>query len=282
MSVLSKKNNIDLNKEWQFLKECEKASHTEIAGKQRFIELLTVISNIRKPAKILDVGGTLSTARWLKAKFPEAEISILNKSKKELSSYSQVIFQDAQSFKTKEKYDLIFALEILEHVYNPDGLIASSLMALKPKGYFIISTPNLACFYNRLFLLFGWAPGNYSPSLRYITGNPFFKHLNNKISDFGLIGDHKSVFTRKGLSELLVKYCFKILDFRGFSYSQEERILSLNNQSWIPPFAKIRLFLNKLLPSRLKEGMIFVCQAPEKLDLEQLSKMILKKDFWEL
>lgn len=267
-------------KEWLLLKKCEKSAHIGIAAKERFIKLLEIFQSIPRPKKILDVGGNLGTARWFKEKFPKAKVTILNSSKKELSSYPHAIYQDAQNFRVREKYDLIFAGEIIEHVYNPDGLLASCLLALKPRGYFVITTPNLSCIYNRIFLLFGWTPGHYSPSIRYLTGNPFL--ANKKFTKFGYIGDHKSVFTWRGLDELLRKYGFQIIGYYGHSYGQEERFKAPGNLHYEIPRARLRLFLNKFLPTKLREGMMFICQAPSHIKAEQASKGILKQRFWEL
>ncbi|MBM3192417.1 MAG: class I SAM-dependent methyltransferase, partial [Chlamydiae bacterium] len=156
------------------LDRCETLSHTGIAGKERFLQLATCLSkkNIQ-PNKVLDVGGTYGTALWLKEMFPKAEVTVLNKTKNDLKSWSSVIEASADCFDCSKKYDLIFAGEIIEHVYNPDGLIASCLESLEPNGVFVVTTPNMANLFNRLFLLFGWSPGFYSPSLRYNTGNPF-------------------------------------------------------------------------------------------------------------
>lgn len=270
---------INFRQEWQFLEKCERNSHTAISAKQRFIELLDVFRNIPKPKNILDIGGNFATAKWFKAKFPNSKVTILNKSEKELSSYPQFIKADAQFFRTKEKYDLVFSGETIEHTYNPDGLIACCLLALKPNGYFIITTPNLSCLYNRIFLLFGWTPGNYSPSIRFLTGNPFLS--NKEVTKFGNIGDHKSVFTWKGLYELLKKYGFKIINYRGYSYGQEKKIKALGNLYYKVPKGKLRLLLNRFLPTKIREGMIFVCQAPNKIDRKQALQGVLKKDLWQ-
>lgn len=274
------RKKIDFQKESLFLKKCEKNAHTGIAAKARYIKLIEILQSIPKPKKILDVGGTLGTAYWFEEKFPEAEITILNNSQKELSSYKNVVYADAQNFRLKELYDLIFAGEIIEHVYNPDGLIASCLLALKPRGYFIITSPNLSCIYNRIFLLLGWTPGNYTPSIRYLTGNPFL--ANEKITEFGNIGDHKSVFTWKGLFELLKKYGFQIVGYYGYSYAQEEKLKALGNMDYEVPRGKLRLLINKFLPTKLKEGMMFICQAPRNINQTQVAKGILKKHFWEI
>lgn len=274
-----KRSKINFKLEWQFIRECENNCHSALAGKKRFIELLHIINEIPEPKSILDVGGNLGTARWLKAKFPNSKITILNKSKKELGSYPNIIEGDAESFEMQEKYDLIFAGEVLEHTYNPDGLICSCLLALKPKGHLIITTPNLACIYNRFFLLFGWSPANYSPSLRYLTGNPFY---SNKIGDFGIIGDHKSVFTWKGLNELLILYGAHIIAHRGYSYGQEEIHKTIGDRYYNVPAGKFRLILDTVLPRTLREGMLFLCQAPANMDLALLKGGILKESYWEL
>ena len=91
-------HSIDVQKELLLLKKCEKNTHTGISAKGRFIEFLKIFQNIPEPQKILDVGGNFGTARWFKEKFPQAKVTILNNSQKELSSYSPVICQNAQNF----------------------------------------------------------------------------------------------------------------------------------------------------------------------------------------
>lgn len=269
---------INSKKEWQFLEECERKTGLGICAKQRFLEILKITNRLPEPKKILDVGGTRGTALWLESKFPQAKVTILNQSARDASSDFEFIKADAQNFKTRQKFDLIFALEILEHLYNPDGLIASCLLALNPGGHLIICTPNLSCLANRLFLLAGWTPGNYSPSLRFFTGNPFFAP---KITDFGDVGDHKSVFTWKGLIELAGKYGLKTVAGRGYSYGQKEEIQIVKNPHLSPPLWRFRLILNRFLPQSLREGMVFALKSPRKINQEKVNEGILKKALWE-
>lgn len=274
------KSKISVSKELQFLIECE-ANKYYISAKERFIEILKVLRYIPEPSSILDVGGNISTAEWLKTKFPKSKVIVLNNNKRQVHNYQSTIIADAQSFETKEKYDLIFAGEIIEHIYNPDGLICSCISALKPRGYFIITTPNLSCLYNRLLLLFGWSLANYSPSLRFRTGNPFASLYKN--GEYGDIGDHKSVFTFKGLKNLLQIYGFNIISSRGYSYIENSRKTKTTiNRSSSIPFRSIRFAINKMLPYRYKEGMLFVCQAPNEIDQDLISKGILKEELWQI
>lgn len=274
-----KRPRIHVGSELQFLRECERDCYTSIGGKGRFIELLRVIHLIPEPESILDVGGSLATGRWFQAKFPRAKVTLLNTSRRELGSYPHVLEADAQCFKTQEKYDLVFAGDIIEHMYNPDGLVCSCLLAMKPSGHFAITSPNLSCIYNRLFLLFGWSLGNYFPSLRFKAGNPFLPETGG---DFGPVPDHKSVFTWKGLYQLLMCYGFKIISARGYDYTQHEKARLPANKCYNVPARKIRLVLSRLLPKGLQEGMLFLCEAPEKMDANELSKGILKDNLWTL
>jgi len=76
-----------------------------------------------------------------------------------------------------EYFGAVSAFEVIEHLVNTDNLISESHRVLKRGGLFIISTPNLASWLNRLYLLFGYLPRNYEVSLKYkfgfiITGPP--------------------------------------------------------------------------------------------------------------
>ena len=50
-------------------------------------------------------------------------------------------------------FDLIFALEIIEHLFDTDQFLKNIHRVLKPQGILILSTPNLASIKNRLRLL---------------------------------------------------------------------------------------------------------------------------------
>jgi|GEM_PF-1172336 len=271
---------IDVFHEMRILEECERdALGSGIGAKQRFLELLKIVDQIPKPSAILDVGGTLSTARWLSKKFPDSAVTILNRESNEIGKYERFIVSDAEAFETDMKYDMIFAGEILEHTYNPDGLIASCLLSLKSQGTLIITTPDLACLYNRLFLLFGWTPGNYSASLFTLTGNPI---LSNNYSEFGFIADHKSVFTRKALVQLLKLYGFEIVFNLGYSYGLEQPLRTIGTRFINPKASGLRLFIDKFLPSFLKEGQLLVCRAPLNVDRQRLGRSILSKSIWHM
>lgn len=273
-------DKININLELEFLKICEKNCNISLNNIARFINFLKCLKDIpSRPQTILDVGGNVGTARWLQAKFIGSYVTILNKSVKEIGKWPNSIKADAENFKSPKKYDLIFLGDIIEHAYNPDGMIASSILALNPGGIMVITTLNLACFYNRIFLLLGWSPGGYFPSLRYMTGNPLFK---NKIDQFGTIVDHKSVFTWKGLIELLNYYDLKMIKSIGFDILKNEKIVKTPKKNYRILNQKTRVYLDLFLPQSLKPGMMFICQLDKNADLEKIAKGILVKNIWDM
>lgn len=269
---------IDYNLELDFLRQCEKNGHTNILGKSRFLEILKNLKHIsNNPKKILDVGGSDATAQWLSSKFPGSKVTILNISKNEINKWQDYLIKDGANFDLKSQFDLIFLGEILEHTYNPDGVIASSILSLKKNGYIIITTPNLACLYNRIFMLFGWSPVGYYPSLRYMTGNPIFK---NKVGKIGVIMDHKSVFTWKGLVELLKLYNLEIITSQGYEVLKDEKEFKVPQGKYQTIGSSIRPFLNKLIPKSMRVGMMFVCQLKKNIDKKNLKKSIIEGNIW--
>jgi len=55
-------------------------------------------------------------------------------------------------------FDLVLMEEVIEHLANPDNALEEVRRVLKPGGLFIITTPNLAWWVNRLVLLLGFQP----------------------------------------------------------------------------------------------------------------------------
>ena len=78
----------------------------------------------------------------------------------------------------KEKYDVILAGEIIEHIFDTDKFLQNIYGALKEGGCLVLSTPNVASLGRRIFLLFGINPilettarSNDAGHIRYFTFN---------------------------------------------------------------------------------------------------------------
>lgn len=104
-------------------------------------------------------------------------------------------------------FDLVYAGEVIEHLYDPDHLLDEVARLLTPGGVVILDTPNLACLVNRLALLLGYQPFLTDVSLRHNVG---------KLYSMGSGGSgHIRVFTRRALQQLLRLHDFQILEVAG-------------------------------------------------------------------
>ncbi len=107
----------------------------------------------------------------------------------------------------KDSFDAIFCGEVIEHLLDPDHLLDEIHRTLKTSGIAIITTPNLAAWYNRIVLLFGFQPYYLDVSYRHCVG---------RIWGFGKeLGGHLRLFTYRALKELLMLHRFKIIRVIG-------------------------------------------------------------------
>jgi len=72
-------------------------------------------------------------------------------------------------------FDVITALEVIEHLPRPDHLGREIFRLLKPGGYAVVATENLASWHNIFALLFGWQPFSLAQfsEKKAALGNPF-------------------------------------------------------------------------------------------------------------
>jgi methionine biosynthesis protein MetW len=104
-------------------------------------------------------------------------------------------------------FDLVLASEVIEHIYDPGSLLSEVHRVLTPGGKFIVTTPNLASWYNRLALFLGFQPWLTAASLH----DPGAGKLNaskflTKVGTIG--GDHLRVLTLRALRDLAVAHGF--------------------------------------------------------------------------
>ena len=129
-----------------------------------------VIKDKKEVKNILDVGcgfGLLS--KELKKTYPKLDLYGIENAK-EVSHSSQKILkllqcniEDMALIKRKlksQKFDIIIFSDVLEHLYDPVGVIKSYKSLLKQDGTIVLSVPNIANIYSRIALLFGYF--NYS------------------------------------------------------------------------------------------------------------------------
>ncbi len=65
-------------------------------------------------------------------------------------------------------FDFVFAGEIIEHIFDTNLFLKEIYRVLKPNGYLILTTPNLARFDDRLKFLLGKTPRQIAPLHPYL------------------------------------------------------------------------------------------------------------------
>lgn len=111
-------------------------------------------------------------------------------------------------------FEAVFCGDVIEHMADTDHLLEEIHRVLAPQGLCVLTTPNLAAWFNRLALLLGWQPFETSVSLQHEVGRP--KLL---VSTWGCRG-HLQVFTYRALKELLAAHGLRIVDGAGVRLSE--------------------------------------------------------------
>lgn len=169
----------------------------------------TIVSYIRelgkKKLRILDIGCWDGTLGYILKK-ENSSIRIdgvdINQSALEVAKkhgYSKLYnldLNDNNLNKIKDKYDLIVLGDVLEHLINPENLLAVIRIKLTRNGIAIVSLPNIAFIKYRLLHLIGrWS------------------YTESGIMD----KTHLKFYTLKTMKEMFEKNKFSILKYRGYS-----------------------------------------------------------------
>jgi len=110
--------------------------------------------------------------------------------------------------------DMVIMSELIEHLVDPDGAVAEVRRVLRPGGSLLLSTPNLAAWYNRGLLAVGIQPIFSEVSLRGVFGRPG-----------SVVAGHLRLFTRRALTEFLTASGFRCVTVTGARYHDVPRPL---------------------------------------------------------
>ncbi|MCW2931815.1 MAG: ubiE/COQ5 methyltransferase family protein [Actinomycetia bacterium] len=103
--------------------------------------------------------------------------------------------------------DVMIMSELIEHLVDPDSVLEEAWRVLKPGGTLLLSTPNLAAWYNRGLLMLGIQPLFTEVSLRGIYGRPG-----------SVVAGHLRLFTSRALLGLLAARGFGDIRLSGACY----------------------------------------------------------------
>jgi len=127
-------------------------------------------------------------------------------------------------------FDVVTALEVIEHLHKPDAFLKELRRVLKPDGYAVLATENLASWHNIFALLWGWQPFSLSQfsETRAAVGNPFGL---DRGEDWNPALKHPSfrhclVLSYQGLKELFEAHGFAVASVSGSGYYPLPHLIS--------------------------------------------------------
>ncbi len=149
--------------------------------------------NANPRGRILDVGcGAGANARALRKRFPQATIVGIEPNAQAAALArevcDEVITGDAQGWmasETQAPFDAVVLSDVLEHIADPVRFLRELTgVAALQKSLWVISVPNYAVWYNRLFTLLGrfdyaWSGLYDRTHLRFYTRRSLLQLLNN-------------------------------------------------------------------------------------------------------
>ena len=103
-----------------------------------------------------------------------------------------------------DSLDVVMLDEVIEHVVDTDGIVDEIHRVLHPDGVLVLSTPNLAAWFNRLGLLAGLQPAFTEVAYSGVYGRPGDE----------VVG-HLRLFTWRALREFLAAHDFGIVSVHG-------------------------------------------------------------------
>lgn len=173
-----------------------------------------------KATTILDIGSSIGMiGRVLKAKgFKNLEAVEIDKESREIASkYYNVMYESLDD--VTKTYDLILLLDVLEHTVSPREFFEQVLSKLNKGGTLLLSVPNIAHWYPRFSLLFGFF--NYKE--KGILDKTHLHFFTSKtIRDFVLSFDNVKIIKEQASSApiemFLNKRIVKFALYKAFSF----------------------------------------------------------------
>lgn len=192
--------------------------------KIRELNSLQIISALKNKKTFLDAGcGNGKFMLALRQIRPDLILKGVDYSRREVMeakkhglAVSQMNFEEGIKLKSNS-FDIVYAGEIIEHLYNPDLFLSEINRILKKDGYVIITTPNLLAWFNRILALCGIQPLFLEPSTKSkLVGSGILARLKKESTPVG----HVRIFTLQALKDLLAMNGFSIINIKGNPYQE--------------------------------------------------------------
>jgi len=141
---------------------------------------------------------------------------------------------------------IVFSNQVMEHLDKTDRYVKEVFRVLKPSGYAIIATENLASWHNIFALLLGYQDfSSQGPSIEYRIGNPLSPYYGIKIPNKDVYLMHRKIFTYQSLREIFEFHSFKVEKLIGAGYYPFPKWLSSALSSLDPRHAAFMMIKAK-------------------------------------
>lgn len=194
---------------------------------QRMLLTMTrVLRELPGPARMVDIGcgsgeATQQIAALARAAHAEHHVAggdwahgpLLRASKRGIPVFRGSLEPPGLPLATSS-VDVVILNEVIEHVVDTDMAVAEVRRVLRPGGHLLLSTPNLAAWFNRIALVLGIQPVFSEVSLRHVFGRPG-----------SVVAGHLHLFTRRALVEFLAANGFEQVRIGGACYHDTPRPL---------------------------------------------------------
>ena len=137
-------------------------------------------------------------------------------------------------------FDALIAGDLIEHLFDTDVFLEELWRVVRPGGYLLITTPNLAWWWSRLRFLFGKVPAGI--------GSVSSQHSQDRAIDI----KHLRVSVNSEWENLFVQHGFECISVTGYNYPGllREPFNSLDKiLTGYPSLAHSNLFLLKKVAS---------------------------------
>jgi SAM-dependent methyltransferase len=186
---------------------------------------LAIVSELR-PSSVLDVacghGAFLNgaTARLPNARLVGCDISHAGVDAVKSLGFEAFIANVEEGLPFKdESFDCVFFGEVIEHLIDPDKALIEVSRVLRKGGTLILTTPNLASWFNRLLLLGGVQPIFTETSLKAVLGR---KHW--ALGQWKPTVGHLKVFTLAAVRDILSANGFAVTRVLGAPFHERTPI----------------------------------------------------------
>ncbi len=176
--------------------------------------LAAILAAVPAPARILDLGcGDGAATQVAAARCPGHRFAGLDWSARSAALARhrgvRVVRADVAGALpvASGSIDVVIMSEVIEHLVDTDAAVQEVHRVLRPGGSLLLSTPNLAAWYNRALLAAGVQPVFSEVSLRSVHGRPG-----------RVVAGHLRVFTRRALTQLLAAHGLACVRVSGACY----------------------------------------------------------------